>query len=81
MDRPKTIQDTSKKLVLHTVLSMLVIAIAVAGLSYMITVEGELGALPLLLLGLGIGWLAIARLRMRRRHDSPGPNGGDSAWG
>ena len=68
MDDREKIQQTGKKLVMHTVLSMLLIAIAVALLIYMIAVEGELGALPLLLLGSGIAWLAVARLRMRPRH-------------
>jgi hypothetical protein len=54
---------------IHTVLATLVVAVALALLIYMITVEGELGALPPMLLALGIGWLAIARLRMRPRHD------------
>jgi hypothetical protein len=67
MEARNPIQRTGKKRVMHTVLSSFVIAIAVALLVYMISVEGELGALPLLLLVLGIGWLAIARLRMRPR--------------
>lgn len=62
------IQQTGKKRVMHTALSMVLIAIAVALLIYMVTVEGELGALPLLLLVSGIAWLAVAQLRMRPRH-------------
>ncbi len=69
MDAHDTIQDTNKKRVMHTVLSTLVIAVAVALLVYMITVEDELGAVPLLLLVVGTGWLIIARLRMRPRID------------
>lgn len=68
MNTGATIQPTSRKLLAHTVLSMLVTAIGVALLIYMITVEDEPGAVPLALIALGIGWLVIARIRMRPRH-------------
>ena len=68
MDANERIPQAGTALVMHTVLSMLLIAIAVALLIYMITLEGEPGALPLLLLASGIAWLPVARLRMRPRH-------------
>lgn len=51
---------------LHTVLSALLIALALGLLVFMVTVESEPGALPLLLLVLGIGWHVAARRRVRR---------------
>ena len=57
----------SRKLLVHTVLSMFTIVVGVALLIYMITVEDEPGALPLALTLGGIAWLVIARLRMRPR--------------
>ena len=64
MDLHNTMPHPNKKRMMHTVLSLLVIGVAVAVLIYMVAVEGEPGALPLLLLVLGIGWLAIARFSM-----------------
>jgi hypothetical protein len=51
----------------HTALSLLVVALGVALLIYMITVEDEPGALPLALIVGGIAWLVIARVRIRPR--------------
>src|SRR5262245_9139001 len=70
MNTHNTIQHTpgSRKLLVHTVLSLLITAIGIALLVYMITVEDEPGAVPLALIALGIAWLVIARLRMRPRH-------------
>lgn len=41
----------------------LVLAVGLALLVFMVTVEGEPGALPLLLVGIGLGWTL---LRWRR---------------
>jgi hypothetical protein len=68
MDTPTAIQGTGRKLVMHTVLAILVIVVGVALLIYMINVEDEPGAVPLLLIALGTGWLVIARVRIGRRH-------------
>jgi hypothetical protein len=67
MNTPSTIQHASRKLLVHTALSLLVIALGVALLIYMITVEDEPGALPLALIVGGTVWLVIARVRMRPR--------------
>ena len=65
MDSSTTIQPASRKRLAHTVLSMLVIALGAALLVYMITVEDEPGAVPLLMIAAGIGWLVFARVRLR----------------
>ncbi len=67
MNTPSTIQPTSRKLVVHTALSLLVTAIGVAGVLYMIFVEDDPAAVPLALIALGIGWFIIARVRLRPR--------------
>lgn len=48
-----------------------ILAIGLALLAFMVTVEGEPGLLPLLLVLAGGAWLALAqtRLRARRRRD------------
>lgn len=55
----------SRRLLVHTVLSLLTIMLGIGLLIYMITVEDEPGALPLSLIAGGIGWLVIARRRLR----------------
>ena len=65
MNMHTTVHHSSKKLVIHTVLSMLVFLIGVAGVIYMITVEDDPALVPLLLIALGIGWFVVARLRLR----------------
>lgn len=67
MNTHSTIQHPNRKRLVHTALSLLVIALGVALLIYMITVEDEPGALPLALTLGGIAWLVIARVRMRPR--------------
>lgn len=55
---------------MQTIVAAAVTAIGIILLTYMISVEGELGAVPLLLLALGVGWLGLTRRRIRslRRH-------------
>jgi hypothetical protein len=65
---PGTIQHSSRKLLVHTVLSMLVTALGIAGVLYMIFVEDDPAIVPLVLIALGIGWFILARLRLRPRH-------------
>lgn len=67
MNTHGTIQHASRKRLVHTALSLLAIALGVALLIYMITVEDEPGAVPLALIAGGIVWLVIARVRMRPR--------------
>ncbi len=69
MNVDEKVQQPGKRRVIHTTIAMVLIVVAVALLIYMITVEGELGALPLLLLVSGIIWLVVARFRMRPRED------------
>jgi hypothetical protein len=54
----------------QTIVAAAVTAIGIILLAYMISVEGELGAIPLLLLAVGVGWLGLTRRRIRslRRH-------------
>ena len=54
-----------KKPTVQTLLSAPTIAIGVVLMAYMIAVESEPGALPLLLVVLGLGWYVIARVRPR----------------
>lgn len=47
----------------NALLSVLTVMTGVVLLMYMIYVEGEPGAIPILLVVLGIGWSVITRLR------------------
>ena len=67
MDTSSTVGPTSRKLIVHTVLSLVTFVLGVAMLIYMITVEDEPGAVPLGLIVLSIGWYLIARARLRPR--------------
>ena len=51
---------------LHTMLSLTLLALGLALIAYMVTVEGELGALPLALVLAGAIWFAITRFRRRK---------------
>lgn len=61
--------NTLKKLKIHRLLSMITTAIGVILLPYMIFVEDEPGALPLLLIVIGTGWYFISRSRIRSQHN------------
>ena len=52
-------------LALHAILAGVLLATGVALLIYMVTVEGEPGALPLALVVLGAGWSWVTRSRRR----------------
>lgn len=56
-----------EKLKVHALLSVLTIVVGSILLTYMICVESEPGAVPLLLIGLGAGWYFITRVRARSR--------------
>lgn len=58
--------DTNKRLKLNNILPGLIILIGILLGAYMISVEEELGAVPLLLISSGIGWWLITRYRSRR---------------
>lgn len=51
----------------RTLLPLLTIWLGLVLLVYMVTVESEPGALPLLLIVIGVAWYAIARARARAR--------------
>lgn len=57
--------STLKKLKVHKLLSMITTAIGVILLTYMIFVEDEPGAIPLLLIVIGTGWYFITRFKIR----------------
>ena len=56
---------TNNKVKLHQLISGLIITVGILLLIYMISVEGELGALPLLLIAFGTGWLLITYFKSR----------------
>jgi hypothetical protein len=57
--------NTGEKLRVHKMLSAITIVIGLVLLIYMIIVESEPGAIPLLLVVLGTGWYFITRARTR----------------
>lgn len=57
-----------EKLAVHKILSTVTLVIGVLLLVYMVRVESEPGAIPLLLVIGGIGWHVVARVRSRARH-------------
>lgn len=59
---------TVEKRKVHKVLSLLTIVTGAILMAYMIVVENEPGAIPLLLIVLGTGWYFITRARTRSHH-------------
>lgn len=59
--------NTPKKLKTHKLLAILAITFGILLLSYMIVIEGEPGAVPLLLITAGTGWYFYARSRSRTK--------------
>jgi lipoprotein signal peptidase len=57
--------ENSKKLKMQRLLSVLTIGVGVVLLIYMILVENQPGAIPLLLIVFGAGWYFITRHRNR----------------
>lgn len=60
--------DQSKKLKMYKLLSLLTIFIGLALLTFMIVVEDEPGALPLVLIVIGTGWYFFTRSKIRSQH-------------
>lgn len=60
-----TPRDASTRLNVHTILSLVILTIGLVLLVYMIRVESEPGALPLLLIVIGAGWYVATRARRR----------------
>jgi hypothetical protein len=71
MNSENTARDASKKLKVHTILSVLTFVIGLLLLIYMVSVESEPGAIPLLLVVLGTAWYLVTRARLRALHGSP----------
>ncbi len=61
--------DNAKRLKMHSLLSGLTTIIGVALLIFMIVVEDEPGAIPLLLIAAGTGWYLISRYRIRTQQE------------
>lgn len=59
-------RDATKALPIQKALSLLTVAIGIALLAYMVSVEGEPGAVPLLLVTVGTVWYLVVRHRDRR---------------
>ena len=55
-----------KKLNKQSIMAISVTAIGFVLLVYMVLVEDEPGAIPLLMIALGIGWIALNRVRTSR---------------
>lgn len=51
----------------HALISALIVAIGLALLVYMVTVESEPGAIPILLILAGVAWYLVARRRSSAR--------------
>lgn len=67
MSATDTLQQNGKGFAVHVAISMLLIALGVAGSVYMIVVEDDPPALPLLLFAAGVAWFILARRRLKRR--------------
>jgi hypothetical protein len=68
MDNDSTGQDTGRRAKVHTALATVTIVLGAILLAYMVTVESEPGALPLLLLLVGSVWLFVTRAKIRSQH-------------
>lgn len=55
----------SKKLKMHNMISLMIIFIGLALVTFMIVVEDEPGALPLALIIIGTGWYFVTRSKLR----------------
>ncbi len=57
----------SQKLKINRALASLIVLLGIVLIVYMISVEGELGALPLLLLITGTTWLLTVQYRINKQ--------------
>ena len=57
--------SSKTKLLVHTILSLVVAALGLAGVLYMIFVEDDPALIPMLMLAAGIGWFVYTRVRMK----------------
>jgi hypothetical protein len=58
-----------EKLKVHTLLSLLVIAVGLVLMAYKIYADSEPGLIPLLLVVLGIGWYTVTRARIGSQNE------------
>lgn len=63
--------DPVEKRPVHSVLSLVTLGAGVILLTYMISVESEPGAIPLLLVVVGIGWYTVARVSTWSNRNKP----------
>lgn len=54
-----------KKLKMHKLISILMIVIGIALMTFMVIVEDEPGAIPILLIVTGTGWYFVTRSKLR----------------
>ena len=60
---------TLKKLKVHKLLAILSFSLGLLLMIYMVLVEDEPGAIPLLLIVLGLGWYFIIRTQIKSKLD------------
>lgn len=60
--------DLHKKLKIQSLLSVLLAVIGIVLMTFMIIVESEPGALPLLLILVGAGWYFITKFKIELQH-------------
>jgi hypothetical protein len=65
MDNGRGQGDAGLRRRVHLLLSGLLVALGLVLLTYMVVVESEPGAIPLLLVAAGAGWFFFARARFR----------------
>jgi hypothetical protein len=57
--------ERTQKLKLQKILSLIIIMLGIALLTYMVIVEDEPGAIPLLMIVTGTGWYFLTRSRIK----------------
>lgn len=62
-------KEISQTLKIHRILSIMTALIGLILMIYMIKVESEPGALPLLLILVGTFWLIINQIRIKKHHN------------
>lgn len=67
MNNPDTVHRPGKALMMHTMFALLLTHLGAAGVVYMILVEDDPPALPLLMIAAGGAWFIIAQRKLRRR--------------
>ncbi|MFO7798245.1 hypothetical protein [Rhodohalobacter sp.] len=60
--------ELTQKLKLQKIFSIAIIIMGISLLSYMVVVEDEPGAIPLLMVVMGTGWYFITRSRIKSLH-------------